>query len=67
MQMQIVATLIQMHRKKQGHQSQIMISMKVTDEYVINLVKRNLVFRHLHLSSLTAIDEEMSVLNGKVL
>lgn len=67
MHMQIVGTFIQMHRKDQAHQAQVVITMKVADEDAVYLMKRYLEAHHLHLHTLPAVNKEMPVLNGEVL
>lgn len=66
-EVQIIRTLLQVHGKEQAHQSQVMITVQVTDENMIDLMKRHLVAAQLHLHTFTAIDQKMTVLNAKVL
>ena len=62
-QVQIVCATLKMHREDQAHQSQIMIAVKVADQYVIDSVKICLVAHKLHLGRFPAIDQEVLVLD----
>jgi hypothetical protein len=43
MQMKLAGSPLQMHRKKEPHQAQIMIAMQMADKDSFDLVNRNLI------------------------
>lgn len=65
--MQVVLSFIEMKRKQKRHQPEIVITMQMADEDVINLVCWNLKPRHLNLRTFTTVDEEVTVLNSQIL
>ena len=52
-----------MHGEDKPHETEIMISMKVTDKDVIDAMKIYLQAHELHLCPFAAVNEEMPVLN----
>ena len=59
----IVGSMMQVHRKDQAHQSEVMVTVQMADKDVADAVKVCLVFHQLHLSAFTTVDEEMEILN----
>jgi hypothetical protein len=59
--------VLQLHGEYQSHEPQIVIAMEVGNEDVADAVEVNLISHHLHLRRLTAIDQEMAVLDFNVL
>jgi hypothetical protein len=60
-QVQIVRSSQQVHRKDQPHQSQIVISVKVGDKDVIDPVKVRLKTHELHLRALPTVNKKVTV------
>ena len=64
---QFIATLLQVHGEEQAHQPQVVITVQVADEDVVDFMKRYLVAAQLDLYPLTTVDEEVTILYAKVL
>ena len=60
---QVVHAFLKMHRIDKTHQSQVMIAVKVTDKDVVDTMKIHLKAHQPHLSRLSTIHQERSVLN----
>jgi len=58
MDMKILRASQQAHTGQQTNQPEIMITVQVRDKDVIDLAAADLVFRHLHLCSFPAVNEE---------
>lgn len=53
----------QMHGEEQTHQTEVMITMQVTDEDVADSMKIGLIFHQLYLRTFATIDQEIAVFN----
>jgi hypothetical protein len=58
----VVRAFLQVHGEDQSHQSEIMISMQVADEDMIDAMKVRLNLHELHLRCFAAIDQKGSAL-----
>ena len=65
--MKIVFPAQQMHREQQTHQAQVVVSMQVADEDVVDFVNTQIKPSHLQLAPFAAIDEKMMVMNNYIL
>jgi hypothetical protein len=65
--MKWIDAVVKMHGEKKAHQSQVMVAVKVTDQYMFQSMVTQIQLAHLHLCPLTAVDEEIPVLNYQVL
>jgi hypothetical protein len=61
--MEIVGSSQQVHRKDQAHESEVMIAVKMADKNMVDAVEICLKAHELHLGTLAAVNEEMPVLN----
>jgi hypothetical protein len=61
--MKIIFPFVEVHREKEASETQIVVSVKVTDEDVINLVEAGANLSELHLHSLTTIYQIGSVID----
>lgn len=61
--MQVIGSAQQVHCKDQSHQTEIMIAMKMADHNVVDAMEVDTEFHQLHLSTLSAINEEMTILD----
>jgi hypothetical protein len=59
----IVCAVLQVHGKNQSHQSEVMITMQVTYENMIDPVKVYLETHELHWASFAAVNQEITILN----
>ena len=60
---QVVGPALQVQRKYEAHQSEVMIAVQMANEDVIDSMKVCLHTHELHLSSFAAINKERSILN----
>jgi len=65
--MQIMLTVEEVHGKQQAHEPEIVITMKVAYENMIDLVCALVIFSQLKLTTLPAIKKKVTVLNNKML
>ena len=56
--MQLVLAAQQMQRRKQSHQPEIMIAVKMADENVIDALKADMITPQLNLRGFAAVDQE---------
>ena len=61
-QMQVIYPSLEMHRKNQSHQSQVVITVQVADENMIDSVEIGLQTHELHLRSFTTVNQEVAIL-----
>jgi hypothetical protein len=59
---QVIDSPLQMHRKNQPHESEVMIPMQMADENMIDPVEVSLQTHELHLCAFATINEEIPVL-----
>jgi hypothetical protein len=60
--MEIGRSALQVQGEEQAHQPQVMVSVEVTDEDVIDFMIGQALCHQLHLSTLTAVDQEKAIL-----
>lgn len=63
MQVKVLCTVEQAHTGEQAYQSEIMITMQVRDEYMVDLAAFYFVFGKLHLGSFATVDQK-TLLHG---
>jgi len=59
---QLIDPTLQMHGKNQSHQSEIVIAVKMADEYVVDPVEIYLMTHKPHLRSFATVDKEIAAL-----
>ena len=60
---QVVGSTLQMQRKNEAHQSEVMIAVQMANEDMIDSMKVGLHTHELHLGSFATINQERSILN----
>jgi hypothetical protein len=59
----VICPALEVHGKKQSHQSEVMVSMQMADENVVDPVEICLKAHQLHLCTFSTIYKEVPVLN----
>ena len=62
-EVKIIRASKQMHGKDQSHKPEVVITVEVRDQNVIDTMKVCLVPHQLHLCSFAAVDQEIAILN----